>query len=638
MAVAFGALPRFSHVALSPNGDLLAWDEASGSDSRVVVYDLGTRSVKRMLGVGGDMKLRALDWANEATLLMTVSATREVATDEGMRKYEFARIVAADVAPHGAQRTLLMNGGDRMFVTGAELLSVHAPEPGAVIMSSWDFSQNDYRDPLGTRLGRGRKDAGWVRSAYTVDLRSGAGRILESGDAFTEEWGVDSDGRVRARSEWNPKEHDYRIQAKDGLGWRTIFQSSNDETGLEGVLVKSSSLLVLTPGESGHRELWALPLDGSPHSVVLADPALDVEAVITDRYTGAPVAAYLGGSKEPLRWFDRAAEASFDGVSRAFPGRNVVLSGRSADGSRVIARVLSPSTPPIYYLIDFKTHRADIIGEAYPQLAKVKLGAVGIIDYPARDGTEISAYLTLPPSGTTKHLPLVVLPHGGPQARDEFTFDWLAQFIAVRGYAVLQPQFRGSTGFGDAFRRAGEHQWGRLMQDDVTDGVKAMIARGIADPSRICIVGASYGGYAALAGAAFTPELYACAVSIGGLSDLPAFLGGQRGNSELGDESDSVAYWRENIGSPFDPSVIAASPAHAAAQVRADVLLIHATNDTVVPIAQSEEMARSLTSLGKPVSLVRLPGEDHWLSTATMRTRTLEELGKFLDAHLHPGH
>jgi len=168
--------------------------------------------------------------------------------------------------------------------------------------------------------------------------------------------------------------------------------------------------------------------------------------------------------------------------------------------------------------------------------------------------------------------------------------------------------------------------------------VKAMIARGVADPSRICIVGASYGGYAALAGAAFTPQLYACAVSIGGLSDLPAFLGGQRDNSALGDESDSVAYWREDIGSPFDPSVIAASPAHAAAQVRADVLLIHATNDTVVPIAQSQEMARSLTSLGKPVTLVRLAGEDHWLSTAAMRTRTLEELGKFLDAHLHPGH
>lgn len=227
---------------------------------------------------------------------------------------------------------------------------------------------------------------------------------------------------------------------------------------------------------------------------------------------------------------------------------------------------------------------------------------------------------------------MVVLPHGGPEASDTPYFDWLAQFLAMRGYAVLQPEFRGSTGFGVAFRRAGRGQWGGLMQDDVTDGVKAMIRQGVADPHRICIVGGSYGGYAALAGAAFTPKLYACVVSINGVSDLPAMLGYEKG--QHGTESDAVAYWEGDIGSQFDSKVIDHSPVNSAADVEAPVLLLHAINDTVVPIAQSEEMAKALAALGKPVTFIKLDGEDHWLSNAPTRLEVLEDTDHFLRQHL----
>ena len=141
--------------------------------------------------------------------------------------------------------------------------------------------------------------------------------------------------------------------------------------------------------------------------------------------------------------------------------------------------------------------------------------------YKARDGLDIPAYLTLPPGKAPKNLPVVVMPHGGPDYRDYIGFDWMAQFFANRGYAVLQPNFRGSSGYGHKFTEAGLHQWGLKMQDDISDGVKKLIADGIANPKRVCIVGASYGGYAALAGATFTPDLYACAVSFAGISDLP---------------------------------------------------------------------------------------------------------------------
>jgi dipeptidyl aminopeptidase/acylaminoacyl peptidase len=228
-----------------------------------------------------------------------------------------------------------------------------------------------------------------------------------------------------------------------------------------------------------------------------------------------------------------------------------------------------------------------------------------------------------------RDLPLVVMPHGGPEDRDETGFDWLAQFLASRGYAVLQPQFRGSTGLGRAHANAGRQQWGLRMQDDVTDGVRALITEGIVDPKRVCIVGWSYGGYSALAGAAFTPDLYACAASIGGVSDLPVMLATISRDS--GRESDAFAYWREHIGSPFNADVIGKSPARAAMAVRAPVLLLHGTDDTVVPIEQSRLMATALRAAKKPVELIELTGEDHWMKTSSeSRIRTLTELERFL--------
>ena len=231
-----------------------------------------------------------------------------------------------------------------------------------------------------------------------------------------------------------------------------------------------------------------------------------------------------------------------------------------------------------------------------------------------------------------KSLPLVVLPHGGPESRDNYAFDWWAQFLATRGYAVLQPQFRGSIGFGDAFRLAGRRQWGGLMQDDVTDGVRAMIEEQIADARRVCIVGASYGGYAALAGAAFTPELYKCAVSVNGVSDLPEMLEGVRARS--GAESDPVAYWRDTVGSAFDKNVIERSPARAADRIQVPILLMHGMDDSVVPIAQSEAMARALGKLNRKFSFIRLSGEDHWLSRGETRLKVLTEIEKFLAENL----
>jgi dipeptidyl aminopeptidase/acylaminoacyl peptidase len=334
-----------------------------------------------------------------------------------------------------------------------------------------------------------------------------------------------------------------------------------------------------------------------------------------------------------IHWLDPQRGSQQRSLSSAFPGRRVVVADRSADGQRIVAIVDSPSQPDVYQLVDFATSRADIVGEAYPELAKVAFGEVRFYSYLARDGADIPTYLTLPPGSDGRNLPLIVLPHGGPESRDYDHFDWLAQFLATRGYAVLQPQFRGSTGFGEAHRRAGYRQWGGRMQDDLTDGVRHLVANGTADPTRVCIVGGSYGGYAALAGAAFTPELYACAASINGISDLPDFVMAKKRQS--GEDSDSVAYWADHIGPAMDPNVAAKSPARSAGTVRANVLLMHGIDDSVVPLSQSEKMANALTSAGKPVTFVKMAREDHWLSRSDTRVQVLKELETFLARHLH---
>ena len=629
---AFGALPQVSNVELSPDGSLLAWEDERQTAPTVVMFDLAAQKYRRIIPVADGTKLRSLAWADNETLLVTLSTFATYGETSASAHYEISRTFAADVGG-GKDRMLLMRGGSRSLVTGANLLAWRTTKPKTVIMSTWDYSESVARSDTGTRLAGHRGDSGWVAQVFEVDTRTGKGKFIEEGTQFTDDWIVDGAGNVVARSEWDPKTEVYRVVARNGHGWREILQQQHKgRRTVFGLTRDGTALVVSSTSDRGRKILETLPLNGSASTTLLEDPAYDVAGVFSDRFTGSPISAVLGGLEESRHWFDPEAERQYSTIARAFPGKRVAVYGRSENNQRVLAAVEGPSAPRVYYLVDLVTHKADIVGEEYPKLSGVTLGEVRAITYKARDGTLIPAYLTLPPGRTDKNLPLILLPHGGPAARDDYAFDWWAQFLASRGYLVLQPQFRGSTGFGDDWREAGSRQWGKRMQDDLTDGVKALVEQGLADAQRVCIVGASYGGYAALAGAAFTPEIFRCAVSVNGVSDLPMFLGYQRAHA--GGESDSLAYWLDDIGAPSDPEVIAKSPVRAVAQVKAPVLLIHAINDTVVPLFQSEKMADALTTAGKPVTLVKLDGEDHWLSKSATRVQVLKEIEKFLGASL----
>ena len=238
--------------------------------------------------------------------------------------------------------------------------------------------------------------------------------------------------------------------------------------------------------------------------------------------------------------------------------------------------------------------------------------------------------LTLPPSGAAKALPAVVLPHGGPfGVNDTAGFDWIAQAFASRGYAVFQPNFRGSGGYGAAFQAAGHGEWGRKMQTDISDGLAELVKQGIVDPKRVCIVGASYGGYAALAGVTLQQGLYRCAVSYAGIGDVARMVDDDASATNY--DPIMVRNLKEEIGIGRDLKAV--SPMRFVDKVSVPVLLIHGTNDTVVPFSQSSRMADALRQAGKTVDLVTLPSEDHWLSRSETRLAMLQATVDFVVKH-----
>jgi dipeptidyl aminopeptidase/acylaminoacyl peptidase len=257
------------------------------------------------------------------------------------------------------------------------------------------------------------------------------------------------------------------------------------------------------------------------------------------------------------------------------------------------------------------------------------------VNYEAADGLKIPAYLTLPGGREPKALPLVVLAHGGPAVRDTAEFDWWPQALAGQGYAVLQANYRGSS-LDSQFEAKGFGEWGRKMQTDLSDGVRYLAREGIVDPKRVCIVGASYGGYAALAGATLDPGVYRCAVSVSGISDVKRWLEWEA--EEHPRVKVALRYWDRFLGvsGPRDPIVETISPVKHVASVSIPVLLIHGRDDTVVPYEQSSLMYDALRHAGKSVELVPLKHEDHWLSQSETRRQMLESSVAFLRTHNPP--
>ena len=371
-------------------------------------------------------------------------------------------------------------------------------------------------------------------------------------------------------------------------------------------------------------------LDGSAPKRLLPEVSQNVQSLEFDPQTHSLSAVWVGGVDQHRIWIDSASRARYESVAGAFPGRQVWVYDLSRDGRETLAEVQDFSQPPIYYLIDFSKHSAVIAGQAYPQLAHVPLGTARLMQYRTEDRGTVRAQVVLPPGGG-KDLPLVVLAPG-ESGEGAAEFDWLAQYLAASGYAVLRPDIALTA----LPTEGGWVWWGGASQRYAVDGISELVQQGVADPRRVCIVGVGYGGYAALAGAAFFPGTYACAVSINGIADLPSLLGHEMNVfGETASNHVALAVWDASVGSRSDPKLLAESPVHAAQAVAASVLLIHGDEDTVVPVEQSLEMSRALEKAGKRVTFMKLDGSDHSLDSANTRVEVLNAIGAFLHASLH---
>jgi dipeptidyl aminopeptidase/acylaminoacyl peptidase len=323
-----------------------------------------------------------------------------------------------------------------------------------------------------------------------------------------------------------------------------------------------------------------------------------------------------------------------DLIDKAVGGRHVSIVSRSRDHSVMIVQLGASNDPGRFYIYRPDTGVMNMFARVNEKLASRDLTPTRYVSYTARDGLKIPAYLTLPAAKEPRNLPLIILPHGGPyDVRDDGTYDPEVQFLANRGYAVLQPEYRGSGGFGQPFYQKGEGQWGRAMQDDLDDGMDWLVKEGTVDPKRVCLVGASYGGYAALWGATRNPERYRCAASFAGISDLPRQLKFQI------DFKISKRYrkdWRQQVQGEDTFDLKTVSPLFTLNKLKVPILLFHGDDDQRVPYKQSRLYAEALKVAGKDVEFVTLKGEGHSFSTSANMQLWLDRLDAFL-AKYNPG-
>jgi dipeptidyl aminopeptidase/acylaminoacyl peptidase len=360
--------------------------------------------------------------------------------------------------------------------------------------------------------------------------------------------------------------------------------------------------------------------------LVYANDRVDVDDVVRSSRGSRVIGVSYVEDQRRIVYFDREYAALARSLARAIPNLPLINFGSaSADGNRIIVHAGSDSDPGRYYVFDRPSHALNAILIDRPELEGVTLATVRSVSYPASDGVSIPAYLTLPPGRDGRNLPAVILPHGGPTARDEWGFDWLPQFLAHQGYAVLQPNYRGSAGYGDQWlQQNGFRSW-RTSIGDINAGARWIAAQGIADPNRMAILGWSYGGYAALQAAATEPTLFKAVVAIAPVTDLQQAKDDFRGYTNASNVADY-------IGS--GPHIVEGSPLRNASAITAPVLLFHGDRDLNVNVIHSRRMDAALRGAGKRSELTIFPGLEHDLADSNARTQMLTRIGAFLSSEL----
>jgi dipeptidyl aminopeptidase/acylaminoacyl peptidase len=610
LAAAFGAREAVRDVSLSPDGKTIAFTgplEGQGAGLYVVPVD-GSEAPRRIaVASGSPERLGGCAWINPERLICELYGVSRKAGST----VDFGRLLLLPAHPNERQKAIPIAGGSL----------IRSPQKDGVAL-------------MMARIG--------VRSGNTyayadrVDAATGASRTIEEYGTNSIRIVADEEGRarivgfrvVRGQTFQESGEITYSYHPAGSSALKPFGRYvSGTREGFAPVAIDSRNDRAWGfRKQDGRIALFTKALDESAvETLAFAHPDVDVGGLIRIGADQHVIGVSYTTDRRHIHYLDPAMKALAASLSKAIPDLPIVdIVDSSADEQKLLIRASSDVDPGRYYLLDRGTRQLRILLQSRPELDGIALAPVKTIAFPARDGKSIPGYLTLPAAGG-RNPPAILMPHGGPSARDDWGFDWLAQYYAARGYAVLQPNFRGSAGYGDAFMpMEGFRAW-QVAVGDIADGARWLIAQGIADPKRVAILGWSYGGYAALQSAATEPTLFRAVVAIAPVTDLSGLLAESSGYSDH-------ALMRSYIGS--GAALKAGSPAELADRILAPVMLVHGKLDLNVPYGQTSLMAARLKAAGHPARLLSFGALDHQLDDAKARRQLLEESESFIRGKL----
>jgi dipeptidyl aminopeptidase/acylaminoacyl peptidase len=626
----FGVRAAVEHIDLAPGGQRIVYvTPGPGRTSAAFVAELDGSRQQTVLRTDGNPE--RLDWCRfvtDARLICRISGE----VDRGGALVPFSRLLAIDADGSNAkplgQRSSAYDARLRQF--DGDILDWQASGDGAVLMARDYIAESG---KIGTRVVRKKNGLGVDR----IDTRTMAATEVEPPRDDADAYLTDGRGRVRIKAHVPQRGATglladrtvYTYRVAGASDWQPFSTWNGYGEGMLPIAVEADTDAAYVLRKlDGRLALYRVKLDGSlAAELVYANPKVDVDGVVRIARGARVIGVTFAEEARQTVYFDPEYKRLAESWAKALPTLPMIdFAGASADRSRLLVRAGSDSDPGRYYLYDRASRALSEVMLERPTLEGRALASVRPIAYPAADGTEIPAYLTLPPGReSARGLPAVVLPHGGPAARDEWGFDWLAQYFAHEGYAVIQPNYRGSAGYGDHWLQENGFRSWRTSIGDVTAAGRWLVAEGIADPKRLAIVGWSYGGYAALQSGVTEPELFKAIVAIAPVTDLDMIKSDARDYTNF---SNVVEY----IGS--GPHVSEGSPLQNAARMKAPVLMFHGDMDVNVRVRHAVAMDAKLKGQGKASELVVYEGLEHQLADSNARAQMLDRIGGFLKTHL----
>lgn len=485
-------------------------------------------------------------------------------------------------------------------------------------------------------VGLNDRDPAW-HDLYKVNLNTGKKELIKENTERITGWNFDLKDKLRLATRKSDNGETEILKVTD-TGFEKIYHCGIFETCGPVRFHKDGRAFYMITNKGGKIDLTMLTLfneNTKAFEVIEIDPnnKVDFGDAIFSEVTDELVGTRFTAAKTKFYWKSKKYQAAYDFIQSEFPDKEVRLFSITKDESKALVRVFSDKDPGTVYIFDWKNMKVDFQYSTRPEIPIEYMSETKPMVYKSFDGLEIPAYLTLPKGVAHKNLPLVINPHGGPWARDYWGFNPYAQFLANRGYAVLQANFRSSTGFGKKFLNAGNKQWGQKMQDDLTAGAEYLIKEGIVDKEKVAIFGGSYGGYATLAGLTFTPDVYACGVSVVGPSNLKTLL-------------ESIPpYWEsikktfyERMGNPNTAEGEAIlrkqSPLFSANKIKAPLMVVQGANDPRVKQAESDQIVIACRDLGLPVEYIVAPDEGHGFARPVNNMAFVAAMEKFFGKHI----